>query len=417
MNTRRNFLKVAGVGLTGSLLKPVSSSAVKLSVGKNSVKVGVLLPQSNEHPLYPGSFLNGLRLGLNQHNAFKKKKIELINEQVNYGSPMVTKEKTQQLITENNVNMVVGLLNSEVAVDIGEMVKNAQIPTLIVNAGENYLVNRVKENPYLFFNSLNLFQNSYLAGKYAVEKYGDNIAVVTAFYDSGYDALFAFYKGVESAGGNITETYLKKQNDDNFITRTIDNLEKEEVDGMYVFLNGNLADEFLRTAYLRGLKVPILTTSFATEDNRLINLGDATDKIQNFGTWTKNINNSENRNFISGYQKQYSKEPNQFSFLGYESGLLIYDSLANCNGDFSGINLASSLKNCKLNSPGGKISINEKSGLVTNPVYLFTSKKSVFKLPENEVIEEYIPVSEFNSDFTSLETDLRSGWLNPYLFV
>lgn len=417
MNSRRNFLKVAGTGLTASLLKPVTASAAKLSVGKNSIKIGVLLPQSNEHPLYPGSFLNGLRLGLNQRNALKKSKIELITEQVNYGSPIVTKEKIQQLITENNVNMIVGLINSEVAVDIGEMVQNAQIPTLIANAGENYLVNRVKENPYLFFNSLNLFQNSYLAGKYAVEKYGKNIAVVTAFYDSGYDALFTFYKGVETAGGKIVNTYLKKQNDDDFIPETLDKIDKEELNGMYVFLNGNLADDFFRAAHYRNLGIPILTTSFASEDNRIINFGEAASNIQNISTWTKNLKNSENQMFISGYQKQYSKEPDQFSFLGYESGLIIYDSLSKCKGDFSGGNLSEAIKSCKIKSPGGSITINKKSGLVTNPVYLCKAEFSGFNIPENKIIDELKPVSEFDEIFEVLDTNLRSGWLNPYLFV
>lgn len=417
MSTRRNFLKVAGVSLTASLLKSVNSSAAKLSVGNTSVKIGILLPRSTEHPQYPGSFQNGLRLGLNQRNALKRKKIELITEQVNYGSPIITKGKIQQLISENNVNMFVGLLNSEVAVDIGDLVKNAQAPILIANAGENYLTKKVKENPYLFFNTLNLFQNAYLSGKYAVEKFGKRIGVITALYDSGYDALFAFYKGVESAGGTIVETHLKKQDDNSFITRVLDRIEIEDLDGMYVFLNGNLADDFFRSLHAKKLQIPAIATSFATEDKRMMNLGAAANNLQNFSAWTKNLNNTENQKFVSAYKKQFFKDPDQFSFLGYESGLIIYESLANCKGDFSGMNLAAAISGIKIKSPGGEISVNNKSGLVANPVYLCTTKQSAFQFPENNVIEKTIPASEFHADFVSLETDLHSGWLNPYLFV
>ena len=205
MNNRRNFLKIAGVGLTGSVLNTVNSSAADITLETSAVKIGVLLPQSNENPFYSGSFINGLRLAT-YHNGLSGNKIELITEQVNYGSRRTTRVKAGQLITENNVNILLGLVNSEVAIELGELVEHAQIPTLIANAGENYLLNKAKDNPYLFFNSLNLFQNSFLAGKYVVEKFGKNIAVVTSVYDSGYDSLFTFYKGVELAGGKITET-------------------------------------------------------------------------------------------------------------------------------------------------------------------------------------------------------------------
>ena len=98
MNTRRNFLRIAGAGFTGSLLKPISSSASKLSVVNSQVKIGVLLPKSNEHPLYADSFLNGLRLALNTAKQSEDFKTEVITEQINYGTPVITSKKVEQFI-------------------------------------------------------------------------------------------------------------------------------------------------------------------------------------------------------------------------------------------------------------------------------------------------------------------------------
>lgn len=417
MNNRRNFLKIAGAGITGSLVNPFASQAARLTTGNNQIKIGVLLPQSNEHPLLSRSFLNGVRLGLNQRDTLKKKKVEIITEQVNYGSPVITKSKLQQLITENNVNLVVGLINPEVAIDISDLVKNAQLPTIISNAGENYLNKEIKENPFLFFNTLNLLENSFQAGQYAVEKFGKNIGVVTAFYDCGYDALAAFYKGVETAGGKIVETYLKKQSDNDFIQNTLDKLKKANLDGIYVLMNGNLADDFLRSKYQRNLTVPTIASSFAVEDSRLINLGSAASEILNFNTWNKNIDNRENQIFISSYKKQYTADPDQFGYLGYETGLLIYQSLISCNGDFTGSTLANSIASCSFQSPGGKISVNKKSGLISNAIYLCKVQSSLFNLHENRVIKSYKPINEFSEVFASLDSQQHSGWLNPYLFV
>jgi len=417
MKSRRDFLRITGVGLTGSVLYSVGSSAANMSVGQDSLKIGVLLPRSKEHPQYAGSFLSGLKLAVNPGGLPEDNKTEVITEQINYGTPRISMVKAEQLITENKVNMLVGLLNPDVAIEIGELVQNLQVPTIIANAGENYLVNKAKENPYLFFNSLNLFQNSFLAGKYAVGKYGKNIAVVTSMYDSGYDSLFSFYKGVEVAGGKITKTYLKNEKDDDFISKTLDNIKKETVNGLYVLLNGNLADDFFRTASQQKLSLPIITTSFATDENRLLNVGEAANGIQSFQTWAKNLNNPENRDFLSAYKKKYSKEPDQFGFLGYETGLIINDSVSKCRGSISGNRLVNAIRSCKINSPGGKISVNEKSGMVNNPVYLCETKKSGINIPENVILDQYTSISEFDENFISLDTNLRSGIINPYLFV
>jgi branched-chain amino acid transport system substrate-binding protein len=229
---------------------------------------------------------------------------------------------------------------------------------------------------------------------------------------------FDFYPTlVELAGGTITKTYVKKQSDDNFIHETLYKIEKEEINGMFAFLNGNIADNFFRSAHRRNLNIPIITTSFAAEDGRLMNLGEAGLGIDNFCTWTKNLKDEENQLFISRYKKQYSKEPDQFSFLGYETGLILYDSLAKCKGDFAGNHLANKISDCKISSPGGNITINKNSGLVKNSVYLCKTTVSGFNFPENKIVGEYVPVSEFEEAFTSLDTNLRSGWLNPYLFV
>ena len=81
MNNRRNFLKIAGVGLTGSVLNTVNSSAADITLETSAVKIGVLLPQSNENPFYSGSFINGLRLAT-YHNGLSGNKIELITLQI-----------------------------------------------------------------------------------------------------------------------------------------------------------------------------------------------------------------------------------------------------------------------------------------------------------------------------------------------
>lgn len=417
MNNRRNFLKIAGTGLTVSLLQPFQSNATILNTKGGKVRVGVLLPQSAEHPHYPCSFLNGLRSGIDQHSSIKKDKIELIIEPVNFGTPHSVKEKTQKLISENNVNLVVGILNSEVASYVGSIFKNAKLPVIIANTGESYLINESKQNDFLFFNSLNLFQAAYHSGKYAVEKFGQNVAIITSLYDGGYDALFTFRQGVETAGGTISETFLTGQNETNFISGTLDKLKQSPPDCIYLFMHGNESDEMIRNLHFSQLNIPVITTAFSTEEHRLVNLGEAAENIICISSWNKKLENKVNKDFVDQFLKNYRKSPDLFSVLGYETGQLIYNSLSRCAGDFSGEQISRSLKTCTIESPRGKIRINEKSGMVNNQLIVNQTTQSIFGIPENRIIDTLDPISEFDEQFASLDNELRSGWLNPYLFV
>ena len=348
MNNRRNFLKIAGVGITSAVLNPFHSQSAKLNTKGKKIKVGVLIPQSTENPFYPLSFLNGLNLGIDQRNAIKNGKIELITEQVHFATPMIVKEKSQKLISENNVDIITGIVNSEVVSHVGNLFKNALLPAIFANAGESYLVNELKQNPFLFFNTLNLFQAAYESGRYAVNNFGKNVAIITSFYDSGYDSLFTFKQGVESAGGNAPVTYNANQNSENFISDTIEKLKLTEPDCMYIFLHGNQSDEVIRNLHFANIKTPLITSAFSTENHRLINLGEAGNKIISLGSWNKNLQTKENKNYVESYIKKFNKEPDLFATIGFETGQIIYEALSKSNGDFSGLEIAKSMKSIEL---------------------------------------------------------------------
>jgi branched-chain amino acid transport system substrate-binding protein len=417
MNSRRNFLKIAGVSITGSLLNSVSAKAAKLNTNGKTLKVGILLPQSAEHPHYPGSFLNGLRLGVDQNNALRKKKIELITESVNFGTPEIVKEKVQKLLTENNVDLITGILNSEVVSHVGNVFKNAEVPSIIANSGESYLVNELKENPFLFFNSLNLFQAAWESGKYAVDKFGKRVAIVTSFYDSGYDSLFTFRQGVEDAGGEIVATCSAGQSDTDFTANTLKKLEELNPDSVYVFAHGTNADDLIRNIRYKGIKTPLITTAFSADENRLVHLANAADNLISISSWDRNSDNAINKNFIEKYEKACNRSTDIFSVLGFETGQIIYDSFARCKGDFSGNTIAEAIKSCALQSPRGDIKINSDSGLVHNKLHIQQCIVNSTGIPKNQVLETIQPVSEFKESFAVLDNDYRSGWLNPYLFV
>jgi hypothetical protein len=79
--------------------------------------------------------------------------------------------------------------------------------------------------------------------------------------------------------------------------------------------------------------------------------------------------------------------------------------------------LADAFCNCNIKSPRGDVFINKKSGVVHNQLLVCKSVMTAHGVPENRILESFIPVNEYEEKFTVLDNEYRSGWLNPYLFV
>jgi len=243
------------------------------------------------------------------------------------------------------------------------------------------------------------------------------VAIITSFYDSGYDALFTFRQGVEAADGNAPETFVANQNDTNFISETIEKLKASKPDSIYLFMHGNDSDEMLRNLHLQNLNIPVITSAFSTEKHRLNNLGDAGNNIVSLSSWNKNDKTKENNKFVESYETVYHKEPDLFAVLGFETGQIIYESLSLSNGNYSGLKIADSIKKIAIKSPRGAVSVNPESGLVKSQLLVNKTISGISFIPENQVVKTLTPVSEFEESFAVLDNEFRSGWLNPYLFV
>jgi len=415
MSNRRDFLKILGAGMAVASASPVMASVSKLKAPGRTLKIGVLSPQSNICPQYPYSFMNGFRLGIDQHKAIKKQHIEIVNEPNGYGTPFISKQNAQKLLYENNVDLMVGILGNEVVDQFGDMFEKKQVPFIVCNTGEYYPVSTLQKNPFLYFNTLNLFQSSYATGKYAATRYGKKGLLIAGFYDTGYDSTFAFISGAESSGGEV-ETHVIKSNEKDGISSAISKAYNSSYDFIYVLMSGDQAREFI-IRYKSEVEnpLPLLTTSFVTENINLPMLGEFANGIESVSPWDKNCVSQTNKLFCKNYMDTYRSEPDMFAALGYETGLMIYQALVACNGNFAGLNLGRCLKDTVIDSPRGQLSVSQ-IGWTKTPLYRLHISSGLLS-SQSQIDDELEPVDALHSDFASLDNAFRSGWFNPYLFV
>lgn len=419
MNNRRNFLKILGTGFAAATANPIMAGVTKMKAPNQTIKIGVLSPQSNLNPQYPYSFMNGFRLGIDQNKALKKQHIELVNEPNGYGTPFISKQNAEKLLYENGVNLMVGILGNEVVAQFEDLFSKKQVPFVVCNAGEYFPIKSLRNNPYLFFNTLNLYQSAHATGQYATTRYGKRGFIVTSLYDSGYDSLYSFVRGVETSNGSVEETLVMKMNEKDFATKAISRIKEVAPDYVYILLSGNQASDFIiQYSAAEGEKLPLLTTPFVADGPNLPMLGQYGKNLECFTPWNKNIGNRENKEFGKKYMETYRSEPDMFAALGYETGLMIYQSLANANGNYSGQALSKSLAGLSTNSPRGAFSVDPETGWTQTPLYHLNMDCPVLNsLPEAQIINMQQAINATHSDFELLDNSYRSGWLNPYLFV
>src|SRR2546426_10380737 len=78
---------------------------------------------------------------------------------------------------------------------------------ILADAGAN-IVRETEQSPYVFHNTLGYWQSSLALGEWAVRNIGKKVFVASSFYESGYDALYAFRLGAEIAGRRGRRTYI-----------------------------------------------------------------------------------------------------------------------------------------------------------------------------------------------------------------
>ena len=180
--SRRTFLRrfgvAAGALAAGQLISACSnSSAANLTPNVNqaakliavpssaarqdTLRVGLLLPQSQIYPTASGDFRAGMDLFLAQRPSADRP-ITLMAQE--YGTmPSTALEQASEWITTDQVDLIVGSLSSGTAATLHPLLHERQMPLLVSNIGAN-LTRDDRNSPYIIRNSFSYWQSSWALG-------------------------------------------------------------------------------------------------------------------------------------------------------------------------------------------------------------------------------------------------------------
>lgn len=291
----------------------------------NEIVIGGIFPLSGGVAVYGVECKNGIDLAIEEINAaggVNGKNIVLISED-DEGNPDKTVNAYQKLTSKDGVKLIIGSLtsgctqaitNRAQAQKVVQIAPAATAPA-ITDAGD-FIFRTCYTDP---------FQGK-VGGKFASEDLGAKTAAI--LYDTGNDYSVGLTENFEAAftaaGGTIVSKEAYTTNDKDFNAQ-LTKIKSANPDVIYLPDYYNVVALISKQLRAQGINVPIIGA-----DGWDGILGNAGDEVLNgfySNHYAVDSTSASVQNFVKAFNAKYSKDPNAFAALGYDSVYLLKDAI------------------------------------------------------------------------------------------
>ncbi len=346
---------------------------------QNVVKLGMVAPFSGPFAEYGQQMLGGMKAYMKQHgDTVAGKKIEIVQKDSTGPAPEVAKRLAQELLTRDNVDILVGFGFTPNALAAAPLASEAKKLMLIMNAATSIITTK---SPYIVRVSMTLPQVTQPMAQWAAKNGIKKVYTVVADYGPGLDAEKAFSEAFKAAGGEIVgSVHTPLQNPDfaPFIQRVKD----AKPEAVFLFLPaGAPGIAFMKGYEERGLKeagIKLFATGDITDDTVLDAMGDPVLGLITSFHYSADHKSPENEAFKKAYVEANGTKlrPNFMAAAGYDGMALIYAALQKTGGSTDGDKLVAAMKGMRLMSPRGPILIDPETRDVVQTVYIRKVEKT-----------------------------------------
>ena len=317
-------------------MKKAGSVALALALAMSSahaadkVKVGFLSTLSGPGGALGVDIEDGFKLALKSTGSKLgglPAELVVVDDQQN---PDVAKQATDRLLKRDKVDLMTGIVFSNIMLAVGPTIFDSKTFYVSANAGPSQYAG-AQCNPY-FFNVA--WQNDNLheaVGKHVAEKGFRNVALVAPNYPAGKDALTGFKRYYN--GKVADEIYTKLGQLD--YAAELAQIRATRPDAVYIFLPGGMGINFIKQYAAAGLAkdVPLFGPGFSADEDVIRAAGDAMNGMYNASQWAHDLPNAENRRFVADFEREYGRLPSLYASQGYDAALLIDAAVRKVKGN------------------------------------------------------------------------------------
>jgi branched-chain amino acid transport system substrate-binding protein len=341
------------------------------------VKIGLILPYTGPGAELSPQMDKAIELYQKLNAAqIKPYKLTIIKRDSKAPNGVAAKIDTQELLTQEKVDVIAGYIYSPDAIASAPVVTAGKRLAVIMNAGTAFITNL---SPYYVRTSFTLWQSSYVMGEQAAKYLHAKTAVVAyTDYPPGKDALDAFKYAFEHNGGKVIDAIpAGGPGATPDFTPFFQRAKDEHPNVLFVFVPaGDQATAVVKTYAALGMKaagIQLTGTGDIVPDNMLQGMGDNAIGLITVHHYNADLDNPQNKAFIAAWKKAYGADATpDFTSVGAWDGMAaIVHALHATKGKIDdGAAAVKSLEGWKFASPQGPIEIDPQTRDIVMNEYL-----------------------------------------------
>jgi len=326
--TRRRLL--GAMGAAGALAALPGCGKRGEPAGGGRIKVGLVVPQAGVYASIGADMKHGWELWLERHGG-KLGKFEATTVVADEGeTPQTGVPAIQKLIQNDQVDVIVGIATSPVALGAQSIVAEAKKLLIVGNAGAGALTAGAK-NPYVWRTSFTNAQIAAAMGKYlAGLADAGPVYVIAPDYKAGEEVIRGFKATFSAGGGKIAgeakPAFAKTQDYQPFLT----GIQASGARATYCFFAGAEAVAFVKQYAQFGLstQIPLYGTGFLTEGSVMAAQGDAALGIQTALHYSTELDTPVNKEFVAAWRAKFNEAPAVYSVQMWDAANVLSRALA-----------------------------------------------------------------------------------------
>jgi len=252
-----------------------------------------------------------------------------VDDQLN---PDVARTAVERLLRRDRVDLVTGIIFSNVLLAVGDLVFNSGVFYISPNAGPSEYAG---EQCNLHFINV-AWQNDNMheaMGHYATLKNYETAFILAPNYPAGRDALAGFKRFYR--GRVVNEVYTRLGQLD--YSAEIAQIRAARPRAVYAFYPGAMGVNFIKQYAEAGLmqQVQLLLPGFSADADVIRAVGKPMVGVFNSSHWALELFNPINRRFVEDFRRTYGRVPTLYAAQGYDTALAMDHGLRAVAGDLS----------------------------------------------------------------------------------
>ena len=295
-----------------------------------AVKIGLVVPQSGVYATVGNEVKHGWELWLERHGG-KLGNREVTTVVADEGeSPQTGVPAVQKLLQSDQVDAIVGIINSAIALGVRDIVAEAKKLMIVANAGAGAITSA--KSPYIWRTSFTNAQVASVMGKHLAGKADVGpVYLIAPDYAAGAEVIRGFKTAFEAGGGKIAgeakPAFGKTQDYQPFLG----GIQSSGAKATFCFFAGAEAIAFVKQYAQFGLatSIPLYGSGFLTEGSAVLAAqGDAAVGIQTTLHYTSELDNPANKEFVAAWKAKFHDAPAVYAVQGWDAASVLNRALA-----------------------------------------------------------------------------------------